>query len=128
MVTPAVDADTKQRIGLELVKLNVDDDGMWELVNDVPECAQLQEVADDFSVSLDIVFAIAQQYFPHHKGTLTLDGCLGKMKEETIRGLVLGTLSPTQLETLKNGLCKATGLPLEFIMGRLGDWVEANWG
>ena len=125
---PAVDADTKQRIGLELVKLNVDDDGMWELVNDVPECAQLQEVADDFSVKLDVVFAIAQQYFPHHKGTLTLDGCLGKMKEETVRGVLLGTLSPTQLTTLKDGMCKFTGLPLEFIMARLGDWIDANWG
>ena len=107
---PAVDADTKQRIGLELVKLNVDDDGMWELVNDVPECAQLQEVADDFSVNLDVVFAIAQQYFPHHKGTLTLDGCLGKMKEETVRGVLLGTLSPTQLDDAEGRYVQVHGV------------------
>jgi hypothetical protein len=124
----AVDAETKKQIAQELVKLGVDDEEMWELINDVPECEQLQQVADDFSVKLDIVLAIAEEYFPIHRGALRLDGCLVKMKELTIRGLAAGTLSPSQLTMLKDGLCKATGLKPDFIMDRLDDWIAANWG
>jgi hypothetical protein len=126
---PAVDEDLKRQIGGQVVGLAADDDQMWQLINDVPDFAALRKVADTFHVDVTVVMDVAEQYFPHHTGgSLRLDDCLGKMKEEQVRGLHEGTLDPGIISKFEAGLVKATGLPLEFIKARIGPWIDANWG
>jgi hypothetical protein len=121
---PGLPEDLTRGVFYALAALGLEDQAIWELVNDVPDFDDLKGIATDTFVSLQDVIQVAMYYFQKHKGTIQLIDTLKKWPEDMARQFAEGKAP----ESAYTKVMSMVGLERDFIVERVAAYVQQKWG
>ena len=126
--TPTPESDRAQKVAMSvtmmLMQISTDHQRIWELVNDLPDCEKMQQIAHDHSISLEEVCDIAMRACPKHQGTMKLIDVVKKMPEKQARDFVDGK-APSDFY---DKMAVKVGLDREDMMEKVELWVKKKFG